>query len=411
MKVKINKFNPFHDSNGRFSSSNGMKTFSANPYTKEGQMAMQRHKGTYGGTMNVHQNSKGHTNLENVSYLNGRHILIVGSKLQTMGGATRQARLAAANAGEPYQSKTSPKIVGGAPSQQAQAKPASKNQTQQQKPAAQQNQTQQAQSQQQVGGKKGVAQVRRHMKSGVISDAEYDQTNVKNAVNKEFRGTAEGKDLTGAGGFDSRMTTATDYYLGHPRYTNKIADLQGFNSPAARVDSKTFNQLEQAAKAGGYGDIMYRTVSSGVVDGRFIDAKKMKAQMTANDDFAMNGNGGRAHGDGIYTASTSMTAHNKGKSAYDGNDARSTKTHSQCYGDGKTTLKMTWLSKPKIINKATAEREFNKLSTVEKSRYGDPNDPHTLNAYVCAKGYDAMRTRSNNYLLIFNRSKLAVLDD
>lgn len=39
---EILKFNPYHDERGRFASANGFASFSANPHTKAGQMAIQR---------------------------------------------------------------------------------------------------------------------------------------------------------------------------------------------------------------------------------------------------------------------------------------------------------------------------------------------------------------------------------
>lgn len=39
---EVEKFNPFHDSLGKFSNKMGFKTYSANPKTKAGQMAIAR---------------------------------------------------------------------------------------------------------------------------------------------------------------------------------------------------------------------------------------------------------------------------------------------------------------------------------------------------------------------------------
>ena len=52
----VQKFNPFHDAKGRFSSSKGFKTYSANPKTKAGQMAINRSASAgHGTTLNVHR--------------------------------------------------------------------------------------------------------------------------------------------------------------------------------------------------------------------------------------------------------------------------------------------------------------------------------------------------------------------
>lgn len=57
---EVQKFNPFHDSLGRFANKMGFKTYSANPKTKAGAMAISRsYKGGHGRTMNVHRESIG----------------------------------------------------------------------------------------------------------------------------------------------------------------------------------------------------------------------------------------------------------------------------------------------------------------------------------------------------------------
>ena len=53
---RVEKFNPFHDHLGRFTSARGFKTYSANPKSKAGQMAIARsHGGGHGETFNVHR--------------------------------------------------------------------------------------------------------------------------------------------------------------------------------------------------------------------------------------------------------------------------------------------------------------------------------------------------------------------
>ena len=69
---EIVKFNPFHDSNGRFASSKGFTTYSANPKTKAGAMAIARSaQAGHGSTLNVHRESKGENITQNYNWLNG----------------------------------------------------------------------------------------------------------------------------------------------------------------------------------------------------------------------------------------------------------------------------------------------------------------------------------------------------
>ena len=66
----VAKFNPFHDAAGKFSNKNGFKTYSANPKTKAGAMAINRSmQGGHGRTMNVHRESKGESITQNARWL------------------------------------------------------------------------------------------------------------------------------------------------------------------------------------------------------------------------------------------------------------------------------------------------------------------------------------------------------
>ena len=66
----ILKFNPFHDARGRFASSSGFKTYSANPKTRAGQLAIGRSDAAgHGSTMNVHRESKGENIRQNQHWI------------------------------------------------------------------------------------------------------------------------------------------------------------------------------------------------------------------------------------------------------------------------------------------------------------------------------------------------------
>ena len=66
------KFNPFHDAKGRFASANGFATYSANPKTKAGAMAISRSaQGGHGTTFNSHKESQGENINQNYAWLNG----------------------------------------------------------------------------------------------------------------------------------------------------------------------------------------------------------------------------------------------------------------------------------------------------------------------------------------------------
>lgn len=68
----IAKFNPFHDARGRFSNKGGFATYSANPKTKAGAMAIARSaQAGHGKTFNSHKESKGENIDQNFKWLNG----------------------------------------------------------------------------------------------------------------------------------------------------------------------------------------------------------------------------------------------------------------------------------------------------------------------------------------------------
>lgn len=69
---EVLKFNPFHDAKGRFSNSSGFASYSANPKTKAGAMAISRSaQAGHGTTFNVHRESQGENVGQNYKWLNG----------------------------------------------------------------------------------------------------------------------------------------------------------------------------------------------------------------------------------------------------------------------------------------------------------------------------------------------------
>lgn len=390
----IEKFNPFHDSLGRFSSSQGMKTYSANPKTKAGQMAIGRSTAAgYGAVMNVHRESKGENIRQNDNWIRSGQKPNNSQLARAQANAPKTVAQARLNAHTNRVKGTMGATETGNakhPRPKKQAQPAQQNQ-------APKQQTQTQQQQQPAPSKQNMVHVKQKMRSGATMDADFDQSTVKGALNKQFRGTAEGKDLTKT--FDATKLRATDSYNGEKRYTNQVADMQGFNSPAKKVSAAEFDKLAKT-----YGDEFYRTVGDGTLNGRATTAQGFKNAFSVTKDMGMNGTSGRVYGDGIYTVSAKMTA-GRG-SAYTARDAATAKRESQWYGDRKTTLRMTWNSKPNIITQRKLDNEWKKLSYTEQAKYG-----YHKNTYACAKGYDALYTSAHNYMTVFNRSKLAICDD
>ena len=426
----VEKFNPFHDARGRFSSSRGMASYSANPNTKAGRMAIDRSTAAgYGAVMNVHRESKGENIRQNDLWIKNGQKPTASQLARAQANAPKtvsQARqnahtnrvkgtMGATETAQARNPKATPKQTTTANQQTQQtaqnpqttaanARPstvaARQQQWKQMQQQKQQNQTQQNQANQ------NAVRVTQKMRSGVTMDADFDQGTVAGAKNKEFKGTANGKDLTKT--FDATKMTASDNYHGANRYTDKVCDMQGFNAPAKKVSQAEFDQLAKK-----HGDIFLREVDgSRNLNGRSVTAKGMKDAYTSENDMKLNGTGGRVYGDGLYVASGAMRAKNS-QHRYQGADHTDKKLLADMrsdirgYGDGQTVLKMAWNSKPNIANQGQLSYEFNKLSSSERAKYGNH-----LNTYAAAKGFDAMRTSgTQDYMVIFNRSKIAVLDD
>lgn len=97
------KFNPFHDARGRFASSQGFKTYSANPKTKAGAMAIRRSaEAGHGTTFNSHKESKGENVQQNYNWLNG------GPGAKQLGAS---GQLASQQAKKPQKAQAPKKVV------------------------------------------------------------------------------------------------------------------------------------------------------------------------------------------------------------------------------------------------------------------------------------------------------------
>ena len=151
---EILKFNPFHDGRGRFSSSNGFASYSANPNTKAGAMAISRSAAAgHGNTVNVHRQSYGENIRQNANWIgrgkqqsprqqaNATLRSRIEPKSGLRGASAAGARWQSQNQAQgrttqaPKQKPTAAKPAAQKPAQQKptpQAKPAAQKPTQQQ---------------------------------------------------------------------------------------------------------------------------------------------------------------------------------------------------------------------------------------------------------------------------------------
>jgi hypothetical protein len=133
-----------------------------------------------------------------------------------------------------------------------------------------------------------------------------------------------------------------------------------------------------------------------------MSSAEFAAQLYKADALELNGPGGRVYGDGIYVATSAWNGRElvplseKGKQlAY---------SESACYGAGShTTCEMTWTRKPKIIKRNDLEDMWKKLNPKQQKAFGK-----NKNTYACALGYDGMYCNGPNYMVIWNRSIIAV---
>lgn len=219
---------------------------------------------------------------------------------------------------------------------------------------------------------------------------------IKDALNKEYKGGVVGSDISAS--VDTRAMKTTDSYQGKPRYTNNIARLQGFDSPAKLVSEAEFEMLQKAN-----GDIFFRTVNPTEFNGVEMSSKEFASQMYTADKLDLNGTGARYYGDGIYVTTSVWNGRNSvplsersRKFAYD---------NSVCYGeDQHTVLEMTWTRTPKIIKQIDLLKIWFGMSDAEKVEFGNHS-----NTYACALGYDGMFCDGSvPYMVIWNRSIIAV---
>lgn len=217
--------------------------------------------------------------------------------------------------------------------------------------------------------------------------------NGNSALNKEYKGSATGKDLTLT--IDTTKMVSEDPYAG--TYTNNIARLQGFDAPAKLVSDNEFEMLARAS-----GDVFYRTVNPTTFKGKKMSSKEFASQLYVADKLELNGPGGRVHGDGMYVATSAWNGH-KILALSDGERKRAYSS-SICYGNGNHTItEMTWVRKPRIIREKDLNAKWGKLSIAEQAKFDD-----NINTYGCALGYDAMYCEYADYMVIWNRSIIAV---
>lgn len=237
-----------------------------------------------------------------------------------------------------------------------------------------------------------------------IADAEAQQQkliekqikrggDIKSALNKEYKGGAIGKDISSS--IDTSKMVSEDPYGG--TFTNNVARMQGFDAPAKLVSESEFAILEKAC-----GDVFYRTVNPTTFKGKKMSSKEFASQLYVAELLELNGPGGRVYGDGMYVATSAWN----GRRLRTLTDSCKSEAYNDsiCYGYGSHTIsEMTWTRIPKIIKQSDLYDMWRKLTPAQRRAYGNHE-----NTYACALGYDAMYCDGPNYMVIWNRSIIAV---
>lgn len=237
-----------------------------------------------------------------------------------------------------------------------------------------------------------------------IADAEAQQQKLiekqikrggdtKSALNKEYKGGAIGKDISSS--IDTSKMVSEDPYGG--TFTNNVARMQGFDAPAKLVSESEFAMLEKAC-----GDVFYRTVNPTTFKGKKMSSKEFASQLYVAELLELNGPGGRVYGDGMYVATSAWN----GRKLRTLTDSCKSEAYNDsiCYGYGSHTIsEMTWTRIPKIIKQSDLYDMWRKLTPAQRRAYGNHE-----NTYACALGYDAMYCDGPNYMVIWNRSIIAV---
>lgn len=377
----VEKFNPFHDSRGRFSSARGMASYSANPKTKAGAMAIGR-SASAGHTkvQNIHRESKGETIGQNDTWLK------TGQKptlAQTQRNQILQSRQKQWRQNQNQQAKQ-----GTSVQQQVQNYKNKQNQ-QAQNQQAQNQQTQQAQQ----AASAANAKLAQNYTNVTVTPAQQKAIQPRNNYGHSTTKTkvADDKYTDHVKGTDISQTFDKNAIPGSKRAIDKVADAQGWTKDSATV-TNDFDLFQKAAAKSGI--MMFRSVKD-TSDGK-MTASEVCTEIMTNPKTSLGGNGLKAFGGGLYLVGSKHT-----DSAAHVNISQN---HSFCYGPKQ--MMATVHPKAKIAGTRTANKlskEFARLGISEQAKFD-----YDIGAYIASKGYDGAQwhNRTDPYITMYNKSAM-----
>lgn len=372
----VEKFNPFHDSRGRFSNSHGFSTYSANPKKKAGQMAIQRSAAAgHGSTLNVHAESKGENIAQNDRWIKTGQKPTTPAMQQTWRPSVQQ------------QMQNWKQSKRKAPKKQ---NPAQQDQDQQDQ-QDQQNQAQQAAQKPAATGSlsanvAGVTVTAKETLAMQPRDRRGGPVNTRELAADNYQDRVAGKDISKS--VDVRNIS------GGQEPIDKIAIAQGWNqNPTVTNDKAVF---DAACKQSGR--VMVRSVHDDWGSG--MSADQVATETMTNGSTSLGGSGGKAYGSGMYVVdydiSGGVTAKNMAFA----------QRESYCYGDRQ--MMATVHPSAKIATPTQASQlsdEFWNLPKSEQRRF-----KFDENSYIASKGYDGAKWMDDDdptaYTTMYNKSAM-----
>lgn len=379
----VEKFNPFHDSRGRFSNSHGFSTYSANPKKKAGQMAIQRSAAAgHGSTLNVHAESKGENIAQNDKWIRTGKKPTTPAMQQSWRPSVQQYQQYKQNQAQNRKNKKNP-------AQQNQQN--QQNQQAQQDQQDQQNQAQQAAQKPAATGSlsanvAGVTVTAKETLAMQPRDRRGGPVNTRELASDNYQDRVAGKDISKS--VDIRNIS------GGQEPIDKIAIAQGWNqNPTVTNDKAVF---DAACKQSGR--VMVRSVHDDWGSG--MSADQVATETMTNGSTSLGGSGGKAYGSGMYVVDYSI------KNGVNAKDMAWAQRESYCYGDRQ--MMATVHPSAKIATPTQASQlssEFWNLPKAEQKRFSFDE-----NSYIASKGYDGAKWMSDTdptaYTTMYNKSAM-----
>jgi len=369
-ETTIEKFNPFHDAAGKFSNKNAFRSYSANPKTKAGAMAINRSNDAgHGRTMNVHAESKGESISQNANWLKtGKAPKVPAAVSRARYQQRKQKLQQQAQQSQQGQTNTQPK---------AQTAPKTQTDTSTISNASGQTLAEQTANVTLHSGTKLALQAR---------DGKGQPTTTRKLADDHEQQRVAGKDISKTVDLSHTRGDAID----------AIAKAQGWDkAPTVTNDRDLFDKACVQS-----GRVMMRSVQDNYRTGESADSVATK---TMTDGTAkLGGTGGTYFGSGLYVVDTDIS-----KTIGKAQSRQVIQGQKESYFYGNRQMMATVHPSAKIATSKQVRKlrdEFFDLSSKDHARFkGD------LNAYIASKGYDGAKHHDNTpdaYTTMFNKSAM-----